>query len=97
MKHIEPDPPLTVRFYDSTSKTFRGRYAWALRRLIRAGEQGCAPIDWPDLGWPHYVEALRGEGVRIDTVMERHRGQNPGTHVRYVLRSDVAIVEQRAA
>ena len=97
MKRIEPYPSLTVRFFDGTCKTFRGRYAWALRRLIRAGEKGCAPINASSSGWPHTVEALCGEGVSIETVMERHCGQFPGTHARYVLRSDVAIVEERAA
>lgn len=70
-----------------------GRDAWALRNLVRAGKAGCTPIDHPGPRWSHYVFKLRGRGLVIETVDEKHAGLFPGSHARYVLRSEVEIIE----
>ena len=70
-----------------------GRDAWALRNLVDAGERGCTPIDHPGPRWSHYVFKLRGFGFDIETIDEKHAGPFAGTHARYVLRSQVEILE----
>ena len=82
--HIAPDdgaPPFTLYL--------RGRQAWALDRLAEAGPMGCAPIDRPAPRWSGYVFDLRGKGVPIVTVRERHGGAFPGVHGRYRLAARV--------
>lgn len=71
-----------------------GRDAWALKNLMNAGKRGCTPIDHPGPRWSHYVWKLRGMGFIVETVHEDHGGPFAGTHARYVLRSDVAIIEE---
>ena len=74
--------------------TLKGRDAWALSELIRTGEKGCTPIDTPGPRWSAYVHKLRHEyGLKIDTVHENHGGAFPGCHARYVLRTQVRIIE----
>ncbi|KAA0698552.1 hypothetical protein DTW90_12155 [Neorhizobium sp. P12A] len=70
-----------------------GRDAWALRNLVLAGDTGCTPIDHPGPRWSHYVFKLRGFGFAIQTLDEKHGGQFAGTHARYVLRSEVEIID----
>lgn len=82
---------------DTTPRTFKGRDAWALGNLIAAGERGCTPIDHPGPRWSHYVFKLRGGGLGIETIDERHAGPYAGSHARYVLRTLVTVVERRAA
>ena len=72
----------------------RGREAWALRMLVAAGDRGCTPIDHPGPRWSGYVHDLRKFGIVIETVHERHGGEFPGDHARYVLRSHVIILDQ---
>lgn len=75
--------------------TATGRDAWALRELIRMGERGCTPIDNPGPRWSAYVYNLRRElGLDIETVHESHRGDFPGSHARYILRSRVEVLPQ---
>lgn len=69
--------------------SFHGRLAWALHRLIEAGDAGCTPIDEPGPRWSAYVHKLRQASIAIESVRERHGGPYPGEHVRYVLRSNV--------
>jgi len=71
-----------------------GRDAWALLNLNRAGERGCTPIDTPGPRWSHYVYKLRKAGFVVETVDESHSGPFAGTHARYVLRSQVTILEE---
>ena len=71
-----------------------GRDAWALQELHTAGERGCTPIDNPAPRWSGYVFNLRQMGFDIETVHEPHKGQFPGTHARYVLRSKVTVSEE---
>ena len=72
----------------------RGREAWALLALMDAGERGCTPIDDPGPRWSGYVHDLRKLGLDIETIRERHGGPFAGEHARYVLRSNVAILDQ---
>jgi hypothetical protein len=68
----------------------KGRDAWALTELIRAGDLGCTPIDTPGPRWSGYVHKLRHRyGLDILTVTEPHGGPYKGTHARYILRSFV--------
>lgn len=72
-----------------------GRNAWALTELHRAGLRGCTPIDNPGPRWSAYVFNLRTEhGLAIETVYENHSGPFPGSHARYVLRSDVEVLSR---
>jgi len=73
-----------------------GREAWALQNLVRAGAGGCTPITHPGPRWSAYVLDLRGMGFIIETVHESHSGAFPGTHARYVLRSNVEIEDAPA-
>ncbi|TBH34705.1 hypothetical protein ELG66_01615 [Rhizobium leguminosarum] len=70
-----------------------GRDAWALQNLVKAGEGGCTPIDHPGPRWSHYVFKLRRVGFTIQTLDESHGGPFPGSHARYVLRSEVEILD----
>lgn len=82
--HVEPDhggPAFTVYL--------KGRTAWALDRLAEAGPRGCTPKDEPAPRWSSYVHILRGHGVPILTVRERHGGAFPGVHGRYRLAARV--------
>ncbi|GGE41414.1 winged helix domain-containing protein [Actibacterium pelagium] len=74
-----------------------GRQRWALECLLRAGKKGCSPIDHPGPRWSGYVFDLRELGVQIETITEAHDGPFAGTHARYVLRSQVQLVEGNAA
>jgi hypothetical protein len=68
----------------------KGRDAWALTELVRAGDQGCTPIDTPGPRWSGYVHKLRHRyALDIVTVSEPHGGPYKGTHARYILRSVV--------
>ena len=82
--------------------TVKGREAWTLLELHRAGPRGLAPIEAPAPRWSSYVHKLRTlHGVAIETLHEPHAGQFPGTHARYKLVSLIQIVarsdDRRAA
>lgn len=67
-----------------------GRNAWALSKLIQAGEKGCTPINQPAPRWSAYIHNLRSEyNLLIETIKEMHGGPFAGTHARYVLRDNV--------
>jgi len=70
-----------------------GRVAWTLLALIAAGDRGVTPIERPAPRWSDYVHRLRSFGVDIETIREPHGGPFPGEHGRYVLRSQVRVVE----
>jgi hypothetical protein len=75
--------------------TVKGRDAWALLELLKAGANGCTPIDSPGPRWSGYVFSLkRKQGLNIETRHEPHRGAFPGTHARYVLSSAMEIVSR---
>ncbi len=79
---------------DGAPITVVGRDAWALRNLVGAGAAGCTPIDHPGPRWSHYIFKLRGFGFVIETVDEKHGGPFPGSHARYVLRSQVELLSE---
>ncbi len=72
--------------------TLRGREAWAMHQLIRAGENGVTPIERPAPRWSHYIMQLRRRGLEIETVRLQHGGAFAGHHGRYVLRTPVKVV-----
>lgn len=79
---------------DGSPFTVSGRDAWALNELIKAGPKGCTPVDNPAMRWASYVHNLRSKyGLDIETIHEAHGGPFAGTHARYILRSDVRILE----
>lgn len=94
-----PDTKFTVSSTKGSTCqiTVGGRVLWALESLMKAGPRGCTPISDPAPRWSHYVWLLRGRGVEIETVTEQHGGAFPGSHGRYVLRSQVSPVLQEAA
>lgn len=73
----------------SRTLELEGRVAWALNALREAGERGVKPLEHPAPRWSAYVATLRALGIEIDTVREKHGGDFPGHHGRYVLRSKV--------
>lgn len=81
---------------DGRTLTVVGRSAWALQNLVQAGKAGCTPIDHPGPRWAHYVLCLRKAGLLIETIHESHGGPFPGHHARYVLRSDVQLVDEQS-
>src|SRR4051794_11369632 len=76
--------------------TVIGRNAWALQQLKAANENGCTPIDNPGPRWSSYVHKLRKVGLAIETLIEKHGGAFAGEHARYILRTDIKIIEERA-
>jgi hypothetical protein len=68
-----------------------GRDAWALLSLMRSGDAGCTPIDRPAPRWSHYIFKLRGAGIRVETIDERHDGSFAGSHARYVLQDRISV------
>jgi hypothetical protein len=75
--------------------TVKGRDAWALLELLKAGAKGCRSIDHPGPRWSGYVLSLkRKHGLEIETVYERHGGQFAGSHARYVLHSSMEIISR---
>lgn len=78
-------------------RTFEGRYAWTLARLIEAGARGVTPIERPAPRWSHYVMILRREGLNIETLDIPNSGPFKGTHGRYLLHTPCRIIETKAA
>ncbi len=78
--------------HDGPTIAVSGRDAWALQRLIEAGDAGVTPLDAPGPRWSGYVHKLRKAGLVIETIHEGHAGPFPGCHARYVLRSNVTVV-----
>ena len=80
---------------DGTEFIVKGRVAWALNELVKAGEFGCTPIDNPGPRWSAYVYTLRRVyGLAIETFYEAHRGLFPGKHARYVLLSLLELLDE---
>jgi hypothetical protein len=80
---------------DGLPFTVFGRDAWALSELHSAGQRGCTPIDNPGPRWSAYVHKLkRLHALSIETLNEAHKGPFAGTHARYVLQSQVQILER---
>lgn len=78
--------------YPSRHVLIKGRERWALHQLIKADKSSCSTIDTPAPRLWAYIYALREKGLEIETIQERHGGEYPGTHGRYVLRDSVCEV-----
>ncbi|MEP3329195.1 hypothetical protein [Sedimentitalea sp.] len=76
----------------------KGRLAWTLMELVKAGDDGITPLHNPAPRVSHYVMTLRRKGVPIDTNMQPHGGAFPGEHGVYRLKCAVTLeqVEGRA-
>ena len=87
-----------IRFLlDGAERSAKGRDAWALGELLKAGAGGVTPIDNPGPRWSGYVLKLRKAGIVIQTIYEMHGGPFAGKHARYVLRSPIEVIELREA
>ncbi len=69
----------------------KGRLAWTLLELVKAGDSGITPLHNPAPRVSHYVMCLRRKGVAIETDMQPHGGAFPGEHGVYRLRCAVTI------
>ena len=90
-------PDLIVKLHNGATLSYSGRLAWALQLLIQMGERGVTPIDTPGPRWSAYIHDLRRDGLNIETLNEPHGGPFPGHHARYILRSPLQIVTDKAA
>jgi hypothetical protein len=70
-----------------------GRVADTLCKLIKAGRDGISTVENPAPRWSDYVFKLRKRGIDVVTFIEKHGGDFPGYHGRYVLRSKVQRVD----
>ena len=70
--------------------TITGRVNWAIEQLLDASATGCTPITRPAPRWSDYMFRLRGLGVDIETIYEKHEREFPGHHARNALRSKVS-------
>ncbi|MEC5383071.1 hypothetical protein VSX64_19770 [Aurantimonas sp. C2-6-R+9] len=80
---------------DGAPITIVGRNADTLEKLLAAGEHGLTTIEYPAPRVAHYIYRLRGMGFVIETIDEAHGGAFPGHHARYVLRSEVQIIQDQ--
>lgn len=77
--------------------TVTGRAHWTLANLIQAGAKGCTAMDDPGSRLAAYIHTLPAIGIDIQTIHETHRGDFPGHHARYVLRSIVTCHQEVTA
>lgn len=98
-KAVKPYYSLRVQPFDDNNEpsglpiTVTGRECWTLRKLIDAGAKGVSSLDNIGPRVSHYVFKLRGYGLAIETIHEKHGGDFPGTHARYRLHAKVTILE----
>jgi hypothetical protein len=83
---------MKIRVGEGALLEVRGRAAWALDQLIKAGDQGCTPIEQPGPRWSDYVFKLRRKGIVVQTIDEKHGGPYAGEHARYRLASEVDVI-----
>lgn len=89
---------LTIRIGDDGPLVkVRGRDAWALAELLKAGATVLTAVERPAPRWSHYIFNNRRAGINIETVHEGHAGPYSGTHARYILRTPVEIIAQEVA
>jgi hypothetical protein len=69
----------------------KGRLAWTMLELVKAGDKGITPLHNPAPRVSHYVMTLRRKGVAIETDMQPHGGAFPCEHGVYRLKSAVTI------
>jgi hypothetical protein len=82
---------------DGRILVLKGRVAWMVDRLIKAGPLGTTSVESPAPRVSHYVFKARQAGLNIETVDEAHAGAFSGTHGRYFLRSTVEVLEEERA
>ena len=75
--------------------TFKGRFAWMLHELVKAGKDGLTTLENPAPRISHYVYILRKAGLTISMQEERHAGAFKGHHGRYRLETPVMIQDVR--
>ncbi|MEM6623657.1 MAG: helix-turn-helix domain-containing protein [Pseudomonadota bacterium] len=63
----------------------KGRAAWALAELEKAGSGGITSWDYPGVRLSDAIFRLRQAGFVIETIREQHGGKFPGSHGRYCL------------
>jgi hypothetical protein len=85
---------LIIQLDDGRIIVVRGRTAWALIELIKAGTSGCSVFDCPAPRWSSYVHRLRKLGIPIYTKREAHHGPFAGLHARYVLQILIKIIKK---
>ncbi|MGM9401604.1 winged helix domain-containing protein [Aliiroseovarius sp. KMU-71] len=66
-----------------------GRNRWGLERLIEAGSDGITSFQFAGVRVSAFVHYLKGIGVDIETITERHEGLFAGNHARYRLTCSV--------
>jgi|GEM_PF-4221516 len=81
------------RYGDPCVLTVKGRKAWALNELIKAGKVGCTRLENPAPAWNAYLQDLRSMGFSITTKLERHGGPYKGNHGRYFLNDKTRVLE----
>jgi len=96
MCNNRPATAMTVSL-EGRQISVKGREAWALDNLLARGERGVTPIDNPAPRWSHYIFKLRGRGLVIETIDEKHQGPYSGIHARYVLHSPVTVTDIKRA
>jgi hypothetical protein len=83
--------------WHGTTHSAKGRDAWALWELIRAGAAGCTVLIYPSARLSAYIHTLRTDyALSIETLYEVHDGPFKGVHGRYVLRAKVRFSEGNA-
>jgi hypothetical protein len=75
--------------------TFVGRESWAMRELIAAGERGVSSLHHIGPRLAHYCMKIRRAGLLVDMVKTPHSGPYSGWHGVYVLKSKLAVVEDK--
>lgn len=83
------DTPMTLNL--------RGRLAWTLCELHRAGERGITSLHNPAPRLSHYIMTLRRKGFVIDTIRAEHGGPFPGHHGIYRLLTRVTVEQAGGA
>ena len=88
---------IRVGGHDGRILILKGRVAWMVDRLIKAGPRGTTSIESPAPRISHYVFKAREAGLHIETVDEAHDGAFSGRHGRYFLRSTVEVLSLEVA
>ncbi|MCX5580531.1 winged helix domain-containing protein [Kaistia terrae] len=88
---------IRVGGHDGRILVLKGRVAWMVDRLIKAGPRGTTSIESPAPRISHYVFKAREAGLNIETVDEPHDGAFSGRHGRYFLRSTVEVLSLEVA
>ena len=98
MQDQQNSPITLVRFrMDGREITARGRVAWLLAELVKAGSEGITTLQNPAPRVSDYIFKARKLGVSIETLHEGHGGAYSGHHGRYRLLCAIEIIETKTA